>query len=238
MKRRFIDDEASDEDGEGEEALEQEDDQPTAEDLAFIDDGDHEDAVSECSAVHDSEKEVDEDDLTLLEDNRRAERGSRISRVEDSDSDSFIEDDVGGYGDCDSDYGTSCDEEPCPPPRGKIYIPRAKPPVTEVAVEEAPRPVEKVPPPPIPQFTAFREPAPKVVAKPVATWDFMLKAAQPSAAKKPRPAKKSKTPGKPAFHEPMTGMVRTAEGLFFIAKNGNRFRVENGSLDLRALNKS
>lgn len=264
---RFIDDEADEEDEEGfvlcgddVASGDQCEDVATAEDLKFIDDEEYEDVLSECSEVRDSEKELDDEDLLQLEDNRRANRVSRISRVADSsDSDSFIEDDIGMYGQYDSDYGTSCDEEPRVSVKAKakakakekakslkIYVPKPNyAPIIKIEpnaskTSDSPKALFS-PNASTPQFpklvnkvTFFREPTAPEVAKPVANWDFM-KAVAPVSKAAPKknanvaPKKKAKS----MFHfKPLSGMVRNSDGLFFIGKDGNRVKVENGNVML------
>jgi len=103
-KNRFVDSEAGEEDEDGNEVRNSDsdsDEEETAEDRAFIDDGEQEDEYhSECSSVHESEKEVDEDDLQLIKDNKPR----RVKRVLADSDDSFVEDDMdGAYADSDND---------------------------------------------------------------------------------------------------------------------------------------
>ena len=103
-KNRIVDSEAGEEDEDGNEVRNSDsdsDEEETAEDRAFIDDGEQEDEYqSECSSVHESEKEVDEDDLQLIRDSKPR----RVKRVLADSDDSFVDDDMdGAYVDSDED---------------------------------------------------------------------------------------------------------------------------------------
>lgn len=226
MKRnRFIDYEAGEEDDEGNVTYfddGDDEDEETEADRALINDEPEEEPEDEDDAcsVRSSEKELDEDDHVLLQDHRRATRGSRIRRVEDSDSesssDSFIEDDIGLYESGKYVEYTSEEEEPeaVAPEEVLLPDPEPQPKIPEPPPRTAAPTVKK--PGMFSSFCAVELPKPQPPKPAASAWDF-LKYREP-VAKGAKPA-------------PLSGMVRNADGLFYVTRAGKRIRVTEGSVN-------